>query len=242
MHPLPPAAYTNDILNGLPPQELSLLRPHLTRTRVVNGQALHEVGERIDQVFFFENGFASIVSLADMEGNTVEVGLTGREGMVGLGLVLNPASVAYNRTMVQMPGSLHRMPGAALTDCLDQAPILHTLLVHGLEVFMAQVSQTAACNSRHTLSQRCARWLLMAHDRVEGDELHLTQEFLSMMLAVRRAGVTMAMQTLQETGAVQARRGRILVQDRAALEGAACSCYGRVKEFSRSAHMGHPAA
>ena len=224
--------FANEILAALPQAELARLRPHLTRTRAVNGQILHEPGERIDQVFFFEDGFASIVALTDDSDGAAEVGLIGRESMVGLGLALNPASVAYNRSMVQFSGVMNRLPASALTGCLDQSPVLRGLLLERLEVLYAQVSQTAACNSRHSLAQRCARWLLLAHDRVDGDELMLTQEFLSVMLAVRRAGVTVAMQALQAEGLVQSRRGRILVQDRLGLERAACGCYARVRAFS----------
>lgn len=99
---------------------------------------------------------------------------------------------------------------------------------------MAQVAQTAACNSQHPLSQRLARWLLMAHDRVDGDELAMTQEFLSIMLAVRRSGVTVASGRLLATGAIRVGRGRTTVCDRPALEAAACGCYGRVKAFTES--------
>ena len=242
MQPADPPTHSNRILAALPASELALLRPHLTRTRVVNSQTLHEPGERVDQVFFFDSGFASIVAIADDANNTVEVGLIGWESMVGLGLALNPASIAFNRAMVQMPGVVHRMPAAVLTGCMEQAPVLRGLLLQMLEVMYAQVAQTAACNSRHTLAQRCARWLLLAHDRVDGDELHLTQEFLSIMLAVRRAGVTMAVQALQGAGLVESRRGRIVVQDRAGLEAASCQCYARVSGFAAAIRAGLPPA
>lgn len=235
MHPPVPVLYVNKILAALPPDELALLQPHLTRTHAVSGQVLHEPGERIDQVFFFENGFTSMVAVADDTGSAVEVGLSGWESMVGLGLLLNPLAIAFNRAMVQFPGVAYRMPAMVLTGNLDRMPALRGLLLRSLEVLIAQVSQTAACNSRHTLAQRCARWLLLAHDRTEGDELRLTQEFLSLMLAVRRSGVTVAMQALQEAGLVQTRRGRILVCDRAGLERAACECYNRVLAFSVNA-------
>ena len=231
-------AYANRILAALPPSELALFCPHLTRTRVVINQTLYEPGERLDQVFFFDSGFASVVALADNAGTTVEVGLIGWDGMVGMGLALNPASIAFNRTMVQMSGFVHRMPAAVLIGSLGQAPVLRSLLLDALEVMYAQASQTAACNSRHTLAQRCARWLLLAHDRVDGDELYLTQEFLSVMLAVRRAGVTMAVQALHAAGLVQSGRGCIVVQDRAGLEAASCYCYARVCNFSKAVHAG----
>lgn len=240
--------HTNHILAALPLPELMLIRPHLIRTRGVNGQTLHEPGERMDQVFFFETGFASMVAIAGNSGGgsaggsggVVEIALIGPESMVGLGIATNPAGVAFNRTMVQMPGLMHRMPAAALTGCLDQAPVLRALMLQRQEVLFAQVSQTAACNSRHTLAQRCARWLLLAHDRVEDDELLLTQEFLSMMLAVRRAGVTVAMQALQAAGLIQSKRGRVLVLDRPGLEAAACGCYARVRGFTAGVQSGTP--
>ncbi len=241
MQSVAPPTYANRILAALPPSELALFRPHLTRTRVVINQTLHEPGERLDQVFFFDSGFASVVAIADDAGTTVEVGLIGWDGMVGMSLVLNPASIAFNRTMVQMSGIVHRMPAAVLTRSLDQAPVLRSLLLDMLEIMYAQASQTAACNSRHTLAQRCARWLLLAHDRVNGDELYLTQEFLSVMLAVRRAGVTMAVQALHAAGLVQSGRGRIIVQDRAGLEAASCRCYARVCDFSDAVHVSRSA-
>ena len=241
MQPVKPAAYRNDILAALPPDEVALLRPHLIRGSLVNGQGLHEAGQRIDQVYFFEQGFASMVAVADGEGSAVEVGIVGRDGMLGLPVVLNPAALAFNRAMVQMPGLANRMAAARLFECLGSAPVLAALLRRSLEVHMAQVSQTAACNSRHGLSMRCARWLLIAHDRADGDELRLTQEFLSMMLAVRRSGVTVTLQSLQAAGLVRSGRGRILVCDRAGLERAACDCYGRVRTFAAAVAEGYAA-
>ena len=222
----------NDLLSMLPPAELGQLRPLLTRVQLVNGQILYEAGERIEQVFFIEQGFISMV--ADAAGNSpgTEVGLIGREGMVGLPVLLGSQAVSFNRAMVQMPGTAHRLAAQALRDSADALPVLWRLLLQALEVSMAQVAQTAACSSQHSLAHRLARWLLMAHDRVDGDEVAMTQEFLSIMLAVRRSGVTVALQKLLETGAVRVRRGRVIVCDRAALENAACGCYGRVQAFT----------
>ena len=237
MLPPAPTIFRNTVLAELPAAELALLRPHLIRTSLVNGQPIHEAGERIDQVYFFEHGFASMVAVADDGGGSVEVGLVGFDGMVGLGVLLNSSAIAFNRNMVQMPGVAYRMSTTALLAAVEQAPSLRAMLLRGLEVLMAQVAQTAACNSRHALPQRCARWLLLAHDRVEGDELRLTQEFLSLMLAVRRSGVTVALQTLQAEGFVRSGRGRILVCDRVGLEAAACECYERVKTFAAAVSL-----
>ncbi len=116
------------------------------------------------------------------------------------------------------------MTTQALRDGADAMPVLRRLLFQTLEVSMAQVAQTAACNGRHALVQRLARWLLMAHDRADGDELTATQGSLAILLGVRRAGVTVAMQALQVTGTISPRRGRILIHDRSGLKEAACGC------------------
>jgi len=229
---LAPIFSGNKLLFMLPPAELALLRPLLARVQLVNGQTLHEAGERIEQVFFVQRGFVSMVAEADGDNPGTEVGLIGREGMVGLPVLLDPQAVSFNQAMVQMPGAAHRLPAQALRDNADALPVLRRLLFQALEVSMAQVAQTTACNSRHPLSQRLARWLLMAHDRADGDELAMTQEFLSIMLAVRRSGVTVASQVLLATGAIRVGRGRTTVCDRAALEAAACGCYGRVQAFA----------
>jgi CRP-like cAMP-binding protein len=231
---LTPIFNENELLSMLPPAELALLRPFLTRVQLVNGQTLHGAGERIEQVFFVQRGFVSMVAEADGDNPGTEVGLIGREGMVGLSVLLDLQAASFNRAMVQMPGTAHRLPAQALRDHADALPVLRRLLFQALEVSMAQVAQTAACNSQHPLSQRLARWLLMAHDRVDGDELAMTQEFLSIMLAVRRSGVTVASGRLLATGAIRVGRGRTTVCDRPALEAAACGCYGRVKAFTES--------
>ena len=222
----------NKLLSALPPAEVARLHPLLTHVRWVNGQSLHKAGERIEQVFFVEQGFAVMVSETDGNNPGTEIGLIGREGMVGFPVLLGAEATSYNRVMVQMPGSAFRMSVSALRDNLDALPVLRRVLLQALEVSMAQVAQTAACNSRHSLSQRLARWLLMAHDRVDGDELALTQEFLSIMLGVRRSGVTNALGLLQAAGSVDQQRGRVTITNRPSLEAAACSCYGHVQAFA----------
>ena len=219
---------SNVLLSLLPPARTS---QHLTRVRLVNGQVLHEAGERIEHVYFVGQGFVSMLAVSDDTDDQTEVGLVGRESMVGVSALLGPEAVSFNRAVVQMPGFAHRMNAQVLRDSVGTVPALRRLLFQALEVTMAQVAQTAACNSRHAMPQRLARWLLMAHDRVDGDELALTQEFLSVMLAVQRPSVTLALQALQEAGAISQKRGRILVCDRPGLEAAACGCYGRIRAF-----------
>ena len=226
-----PAFSSSALLSLLPPVEINQLRPFLTYVQWVNGQVLHEAGERIEHVYFVEQGLVSLVAMSDNPDAQTEVGLIGRESLVGLPALLGPEPVSFNHAIVQVPGSAHRMTAQALHDGVGVMPVLRQRLLQALNVALAQTTQIAACNSRHELQQRLARWLLTAHDRVNGDELALTQEALAMMLAVRRAGVTIALRALQEMGAVARRRGCILICDRPALEAAACGCYNRVQAF-----------
>ena len=188
-----------------------------TRTEL---RRLHEVSARRD------GGGAYVVwGRAEPDGGgAVEVGIVGRDGMLGLPIVLNPAALSFNRAMVQMPGIVHRMAAPKLFECLGSAPVLAGLLRRGLEVHLAQVSQTAACNGNHGLEQRLARWLLMSHDRVIGDELPMTQEFLAMMLCVHRPSVTVAARILQRANLIRYGKGSITITDRPGLEAASCEC------------------
>ncbi len=224
--------FRNEILAVLPPAELQRLSPFLARGRMVSGQSLHEAGESIQQVFFFEQGFASLVAIADEGGSGVEVGVIGRDGMVGVAAAFSTAATSFTHSIVQLAGIAYRMPAAALRTVLPDCPVLMGLLVRTYEALSAQSAQTAACNSRHVLTQRCARWLLVAHDRADGNELLLTQEFLSIMLAVRRSGVTIAVATLSHAGLIRTTRGRVFVVDRPGLEAASCACYQRVQRFT----------
>jgi len=223
--------FSKALLPLLPPDEINQLRPILTRVQLANGQILHEAGERIEHVYFVEQGLVSLVAMSDDAGTQTEVGLIGRESLVGLSALLGSEAVSFSRAIVQMPGSAHRMTVQALHDSVGVMPVLCRLLFQTLKVAMAQTAQTVACNSRHDLPQRLARWLLTAHDRVNGDELALTQASLATILAVQRSGVTIALGALQKVGAVAQGRGRILIRDRAGLEAAACGCYKRVQAF-----------
>lgn len=230
----------NEVLSALPPAEMALLRPLLTRVRWVGGQALHEAGERIEQVFFVEQGLVSVVAQAEGGGSGPEIGLIGREGMVGLPVLLSPGAASYSRAVARTPGSAFRMSAEALHGSLATLPVLRQRLFRALEVSMAQVAQTLACNSQHGLPQRLTRRLLMAHDRVDGDEVALTQESLATMLGVRRSGVTVALASLRAAGLVRPRWGRVVVCDRPGLEGAACGCYGRLRAFATAVAARNP--
>ncbi len=227
-------AVRNTLLSLMPPAELDELRPRMTRVQLVHGQILHEFNERIEQVFFIEQGMVSLMAEANGSAASVEVGVVGREGAVGGAAMFDTTVISFNRSMVQMAGHGLRISASELRNAVTVSPSLRDGLSRSLQVIMAQSSQTAACNSRHTLPERCARWLLMAHDRADGDELPLTQEFMAIMLAVRRSGVTVAMGTLQQAGLIRHSRGRVIITDRAGLEEAACDCHGRVRAYAEA--------
>ena len=181
---------------------------------------LHEPGTRIDDVFFMEQGVASLT--ADTEDNgAVEVGMTGREGMVGISVLLNPDAMATQRAFIQVPGSAWRMSAVELRRAVEQSPVLRDRCLRYVQLLMVHTAQSAACNARHQLPERLARWLLMSHDRVDGDDMPMTQEFLSPTLGVRRAGVSTAASVLQAGALIAYSRGRVSVRDRAGLEQAA---------------------
>jgi CRP-like cAMP-binding protein len=220
--------YRNEILAALPTDELERLLPLLTRVQWENGQPIQEREQPIEHMYFVEKGFASMVAEAD---GAVEVGLAGREAMIGFAALVDPHAVSFNRVFVQTPGGAFRIAASDMRANIHAMPHLHLLLFRALQAQMAQGAQTAACNVQHRLPERLARWLLLAHDRTEGNELLLTQTFLAVMLAVRRSGVTKAAAALQRDGLIENYRGRIVITDRPGLEAAACDCYKRVRQF-----------
>jgi CRP-like cAMP-binding protein len=217
----------NQLLTALPPQLLSRLLPRLRLVSLKTRDSLMVPDTPIEAVHFVESGFVSLVmSLED--GTQAEVGLVGREGMVGLPLVTG-VDTSFPEAYVQLEGSALRMEARVFRTAMEEEPALRTLLLRYLEAMTSQVSQTAACNGRHDLEQRLARWLLMAHDRADGDEFQITQEFLALMLCVYRPSVSVVASTLQRAGMIRYGRGHMIILDREALEATACDCYRLVK-------------
>ncbi len=180
----------------------------------------------------WSSGWISMVCTLD-DGSQTEVGLVGREGMVGLPLIAG-VDDGFEEAFVQANGQALQMDAGALRRSLDEMPPLRSLLLRYTEAMRNKATQLAACNGRHDLEQRLARWLLMAHDRSDGDELPVTQEFLAMMLCVYRPSVTVAAGILQRAGIIRYTRGQISVLDRAALEATSCDCYFSVsRRFDR---------
>ena len=234
--PIVPPLARNEVLQTLSSADFSSIRRHLTRVHLVQGQILHEAGERIEQAYFVEQGIVSMMAEVDNAGSIepgmTEIGMVGHEGLVGINVLLQANAPSYSRSGVQIAGTALRIPAPVLRDFAASTPALRSSLHWVLQVMMSTVAQTAVCNSHHSLPKRLARWLLMAHDKVDGDVLPLTQEFLSIMLGVRRSGVTVAAGALERAGMIRHSRGFITIADRDGLERASCGCYARVRDFT----------
>jgi CRP-like cAMP-binding protein len=217
----------NHLLAALPAAAMQALLPHLERVQLEQREMLFEPQARIAHVSFPETAVVSLTMIL-RNGSAVEIATSGREGMAGLPAFLGESSGSM-RGFAQIPGAAIRIEAAAFSRLAAAAGPFHELLLRYTHTFLTQVAQTAACNSAHLVEQRCARWLLMTHDRVDGDDFPLTHEFLAFMLGVRRAGVTLAMSGLQEAELVRYARGRVTVIDRAGLEIASCECYAVVR-------------
>ena len=223
-----PSPIKNELLTALPSEVLSRLLPHLRPVSLLTRDTLIWPDSPIGAVWFMESGWASLVMKLD-NGAQAEVGLIGREGMVGLPLVVG-IDTAFAQVLVQAKGAALQMDAGAFRQAMEAEPALRERMFRYQEAMTAQIMQTAVCNAHHELDQRLARWLLMAHDRAEGGVLEMTQEFLAVTLTVRRAGVSTAAGLLQSAGMIRYLRGRITVLNRAALEARACDCYRAVKQ------------
>jgi CRP-like cAMP-binding protein len=222
----------NKILAALPRKEYQRLLPHLTPVSLSLGETLYEMEGSIRHVYFPGSSVVSLVTHMD-EGTSVEVGLIGGEGMVGLSVVMGD-DVSQNHAVVQIADGAMRMTTAALRAELKHGGKLQSLLLRYSLTLLKQVSQTAACNRNHNMGERLARWLLLCQDRVGGSEIRLTQEFLAQMLGTRRSRVSEAAIILQHAGLIRYSRGIITILDREGLEEFVCECYRAVKaEFDR---------
>lgn len=222
---VPPAE--NSLLAALPRKESRDLIDDMERVELAYGEILYEPGQTIRHVFFPNDSVVSLLTLVDQH-QALEVGLVGREGLVGLLLALEIRTSPV-RALVQGSGTAMRMAAAPFLKKLHASSALQRLLRLYTGDLMAQITQTAACNRFHVVEARLARWLLMMHDRLRANPFHLTQEFLSHMLGVRRVGVTKAASALQKEKLISYSRGNITILDRKGLEAAACSCYRIVR-------------
>lgn len=222
----------NRILAALPERERERLLQHMRKVLLQRGQILIAPGEPITGAYFPLDSMISLVTLM-RDGLMTEAGTVGCEGVLGLP-VLFGVGVTPMQSMVQIPGEAVHLGGDVFKKEFDLGgPLRDLLLLYAQALFVA-VSQSAACNARHPVEQRLCRWLLLSSDAVRSDGLPLTQEFLSAMLGVRRAGVSVAASGLRREGLIAYTRGRVSILDRAGLERGACECYGVVKsQFDR---------
>jgi CRP-like cAMP-binding protein len=219
----------NCLLDVLSPELYEKLAPNLKRVWLKQGNILHHPGETIEDLYFpIDCGLSITITMRD--GSTAEAGLVGRREVLGINAIMGGKETTQTEYIVQIAGSAIKINAPALLEEFDRNKELRDVLLRFTQAMIAQISQTTACNSLHVLEQRLARWLLEAQDRVNSKDLRLTQEFLSHMLGVRRAGVTQTAQKFQENGLIQYRRGIVQILDQGGLEEAACECFGTVRD------------
>ena len=234
-----PRPRENHLLARLPAAERERLWPLLQPVRLGSKQVLERPGEPIEQVYFPLNGVCSSVSVME-DGATVEVATVGRDGLLGLSLFFGSETTPF-QVFSQIPGDALRMSAEAFCEAVEAPGPLQDLVRRYAEARFTQTAQSAACNRLHPVEQRCARWLLMTHDRVGGAEFILTHEFLAAMLGVRRASVSAVAAVLQRAGLIRYQRGRMTIVNRQGLEAAACECYQIITtEYDRL--LGPPSA
>ncbi len=226
----PKQLYKNKILAALPKAEINRLQPHLSRVELKQEQTLLD-GDA-SHAYFVEDGIASVVVTLE-NGSTVEVGVIGIDGLVGIPILLGAGCVP-GRTFVQIAGSAFRVEAEVLKKEFDRPGELRQRLYRYIQGFMVNSAQTAACNRLHGIEERLARWLSSCRDRMESDRLQLTHDFLGQMLGAPRTTVTLAAGLLHRAGMIDYTRGVVTVKNRAALEDTACECYRIVRdEFQR---------
>jgi CRP-like cAMP-binding protein len=213
----------NLFLAAVPQEDLEVHFSELLRVPLTLRQVLYEAGAPLEYVYFIEQGVASVLTnMAD--GSTIEVGMIGMEGMVGVTALLG-GDVSAQQVIVQVPGTALRMNATRCKAAFDRSEGVRKIALRFIEAILNLSAQTAACNRLHSIEQRCARWLLMAIDRIQSDRIPLTHEFLASMLGVRRAGVTTTAGELQRSGLIRYHHGQLTIVDREGLEATACECH-----------------
>jgi CRP-like cAMP-binding protein len=224
-------ARQNQLLAALPEAELQRWAPQLEAVQLPLGHVLYEPGDTQSHVYFPTTAIVSLLYVME-NGASAEIAVVGFEGIVGVSIFMGGGSTP-SRAVVQSAGRGNRLPSSVLKDEFNRAPVLHLLLRY-TQALITQMAQTAVCNRHHSLDQQLCRWLLLSLDRLQGNELVMTQELIANMLGVRREGVTEGALKLQAQGLIRYARGRISVLDREGLEVNTCECYAVVKtEYDR---------
>ncbi len=218
----------NRLLATLSPADRAIVESGAEIVELSRGEVLFDSGGEVLATYFPAAGAMISLVLFTQDGRTVEVATIGKEGAAG-GIVSCGSAPAFARAVVQMPGPALRVPIAAIESAKTRSSQVRSIFCRYSDALLAQVMQSVACNALHPIEARCCRWLLTAHDRVEGEVIPLTQEYLAEMLGVQRTSVSPIARSLQDKGLIRYRRGRIEVLDRQRLERSACECYGVVE-------------
>lgn len=222
----------NRLLRLMSTEDFALLAPALEACKADKGDMLFEKDEEIGTVWFIETGIGSIVTVSP-EGHKVESGLFGRDGFAPVAIALG-SDRSPSQGLIQVADDCLRIAAAVLKDAIARSPSLHKLLLRYAQVLSIQTAYTALSNAVHPIEERLARWLLMCHDRTDGNEIALTHEFMSIMLAVRRPSVTTSLHVLESNGFIRAERGSVIIRDRAGMREFAGDCYGAPeREYER---------
>src|SRR5215510_1049259 len=240
-----PAEVRNCILQCLRPDILARLQPYLRRVPLKRGQILQEPHSPLERVYFIERGMAVLMARTKRDGQ-MGVGIIGRAGLVGVPVVLGIMRSPHHCVM-EVEGEALQIGAEIFRRAMDGSSTLRQHLMNYVHALLVQQSQMVLCNARHPLMERLTRLLLLAHDRLDDDTIPLTHDLLSMMLGVRRAGITTALDRLERYGAVQKTRGALQIVDRTRLERSTCECYRiiareyqRLIDFSRFEHLVEP--
>jgi CRP-like cAMP-binding protein len=228
--PAPNYPQQNHILAALPAEEYDHLFPHLKLVSMPLGHVLQESGQKMSCAYFPTNSIVSRLHVME-DGASAEIAIIGNDGVVGIPLFMG-GETTTNRAVVQSAGHAYQLDGKLLIQAFNRAGKLQYLLLLYTQSFLTQIAQTVACNRHHSLDQQLCRWLLLSLDRLESNELVMTQELIANMLGVRREGVTEAAGNLQKAGLIEYHRGHITVLNRPGLEARSCECYKVVKKES----------
>lgn len=225
-----PLKVENRLLAALPREELERLLPHMEVVHKSQGKIIYEPGATVDYLYFPNNGMVSLLSMNE-DGTTIEIGMVGNEGVVGITYILQLKTAPYGM-MVQLSADLIKIKGEVAEQEFKRGGVFNSLLLRYTHVLLTQISQSVVCNRFHPIEKRLCRWLLTAAYRLNTETLHLTQEIIGHMLGVPRTAVTMAAVGLQRAGLIRYSRGKIEFLDRKAIEAAACECHQIVREES----------
>ena len=229
----------NALICALDMATFDQLEPHFQHVSFERGEVIYEPGQPINAVYFPHSGVMSLLSVME-DGSAIETSTVGKESAVGLMAGLTRVA-AFSRIVGQTSGVASRIDAECMRRVASSSPVLRDVILRHCDALLANAQQSVACNALHDVEERFCRWLLTCHDRTDGDEMQLTQEFLAMMLGVQRTTVSQVAGLLQEAGLIRYQRGRMMVIDRPGLERRACECYHRIRVHAERVLPASPA-